>query len=67
MILGQVPWYNAKNIDDIFLLENCDTIVIFLIYDQFGAIQKPDPERIVSKTQTYINSNLLFYKSWKQN
>ena len=67
MILGQVPWYNAENIDDIFMLENCDTIVIFLIYDQFGAIQKPDPERIVCKTQTYINSNLLFYKSWKQN
>ena len=38
------------------MLENCDTIVIFLIYDQFGDIQKPDPERIVCKTHTYINN-----------
>ena len=50
MILGQVLCYNVKNIDDIFMLENCDAIVIFLIYDQFGAIQKQDPERIVCKT-----------------
>ena len=28
--------------DDDVILENCDVIVIFLIYRQFGAIQVPD-------------------------
>ena len=45
--------------------ENCDVIVIFPIYGQFGAIRKPDSVRIVWKT--YINSNLLSNKIWKQN
>ena len=43
--------------------QNCDVIVIFSIYDQFGAIRKPDSERIVCKTYIFINSN----KNWKQN
>ena len=47
--------------------ENYDVIVIFLIYDQFGAIRKPDSGRIVYKTYIFINSNLLSYKNWKQN
>ena len=29
--------------------ENCDVIVIFLIYGQFGAIWKPDSGRLVCK------------------
>ena len=29
---------------------NCDAIVNFTIYGQFGANQKPDSERIVYKT-----------------
>ena len=45
--------------------ENYDVIVIFLIYDQFGAIRKPDSGRIVYKTYIFINSNLLSYKKWK--
>ena len=49
------------------MLENCDVIVIFPIYGQFGAIRKPDSGRIVCKTYVFINSNLLFYKNWKQN
>ena len=43
--------------------ENCDIIVIFPIYGQFGAIWKPDSGRIVCKMNILINSNLL---SWKR-
>ena len=39
-----------KKIDDNVMSTNCDGIVIFLIYDQFGAIQKPHSGRIVCKT-----------------
>ena len=40
--------------DDRVMLENCDVIVIFLIYGQFGAIWKPDSGRIVCKTYVFI-------------
>ena len=46
---------------------NCDVIVIFPIYGKFGAIQKPDSERIACKSYTLINSNFLSYKNWKEN
>ena len=46
---------------------NCNVIVIFLIYGQFGAIKKTISGRIVCKTYIFINGNLLFYKNWKQN
>ena len=46
---------------------NCDVIVIFLIYCQFGAIPKLDSGCIVCKTYIFIKSNLLSYKNWKQN
>ena len=49
------------------MLENCDGIVVFLIYGQFGAIWKPDFRRIVCKPYTLIKSNHLSYKNWKQN
>ena len=47
--------------------KNCDVIVFFPIYGQFGAIQKPDYGHIVCKTYVFINSNLISYKNWKQN
>ena len=47
--------------------ENCDVIVIFPNYGQFGAIRKPDSGRIVCKAYIFINNNLLYYKNWKQN
>ena len=47
--------------------ENCDAISIFPIYGQFGAIWKPDSGCIVCKTYISINSNLLSYKTGKQN
>ena len=55
-----------KNDDDVMSL-NCDVIVIFPIYGQFGAIRKPNSGRIVCKTYIIINSNLLSYKNWKHN
>ena len=42
---------------------NCDVIVIFSIYSQFGAIQKPDSGRIAYKSYIFINSNLLSYEN----
>ena len=46
---------------------NCDLLVIFPIYGQFGATWKPDSGREVCKTYIFINSNLLSYKNWQQN
>ena len=42
--------------------ENCDVIAIFSVYDQFGAIWKPDSGRTICKTYIFVNSNLLSYK-----
>ena len=47
--------------------KNSDVIVIFPIYGQFGAIQKPDLGVIACKTYIFINSNFLSYGNWKQN
>ena len=46
---------------------NRNVIVIFLIYDQFGAIRKLGSGRIVCKTYIFLKSNLLSCKNWKQN
>ena len=56
-----------KKFDYDVISENCDVIIIFLIYGQSGAIPKPDSRRIVCKTYVFIKSNLLSYKNWKQN
>ena len=50
----------AKKFDDDLISANCDVIVIFLIYGQFGAIQKPDSRRIFCKTLSSLTVN------WKQ-
>ena len=47
-------------------LGNFDVILVFLIYDQFGAIWKPHSDCIVYKTYILINSNLFFCKNWKK-
>ena len=56
-----------KIFDEDIMLANCDVIVIFFIYGQFGAIQKPDSGCIVCKIYIFINSNLLSCKNRKQN
>ena len=53
----------SKKFDDDVMSKNCDVIVIFPIYDQFGAIRKPDSGGIVCKTYIFINSNVLSYKN----
>ena len=74
MKLGQVTKLDTretrqrqKKIDVDDMLTNCETIVIFPIFGQFGAIRKPDSRHIVCKTYIYINSNFLSYKNLKQN
>ena len=55
----------SEKFDNDFMSTNCDVIVSFLVYGQFGAIQKLDSARIVYKTYIFIKSNLLSYKIWK--
>ena len=52
----------SKDVGDDVIPKNFDVIVIFLLYGQSGAIQKPDSGRIVYKTYISINNNLLSYK-----
>ena len=73
MKLGQVTKLDeskkstTKKFDDDVMSANCETIVIFPIHGQFGAIRELDSERIVYKNYIFINSNILCYKNWKQN
>ena len=57
----------SKEFDDYVISANYDVIVTFLIYDQFGATQKPDSKHIVCKTYILFNSNLLSYENRKYN
>ena len=73
MKLGPVTKLDKRNkttsrkFDNEIMSQNCDAIVIFPIYGQFGEIRKPDSRRIIRKTYVFINSNLLYYKNLKQN
>ena len=55
MKLGPEKQNNVQKIDVEAVSRNCDVIVIFPIYDQSGAIQKPDSGRIVCKNYVFIN------------
>ena len=48
----------SKKIDDEVMSGNSKIIVIFPIYDQVGAIRKPDSRCMVCNTYILINSNL---------
>ena len=50
---------HSKKFDDDVMWENFDVITVFPIYDQFGAIQKPDSGRIVYKTYIFIKPFIL--------
>ena len=54
---------NIKKIGDDIMSGNCNFIIIFPIYGQFGPIWKPESGRIVFKIYIFINSNLLRYKN----
>ena len=58
---------SVKTFDGDVMLVNYNVIIIFVIYSQFGAIRKPDSRLMVCKTYIFIKSNLLSYKTWKQN
>ena len=45
---------------------NCDIIVIFPTYGQFGANRKTDSKCMVCKTYILITSNILSYKNWTE-
>ena len=53
----------SKKFDDNLMLESCDVVAFLPITSQFGAIWKPETERIVFKTYISTNSNLLSYKN----
>ena len=68
MKLGPVTKINKRNktTPKKFGNDKCDIIVIFPIYGQFGAMQKPDSGCIVCKTYFVINSK-TFYLTKTQN
>ena len=45
-------------------VRNCNVILIFPIYGQFGAMRMPDSGCIICKTYIFINSNLFFYQGF---
>ena len=55
---------SKKKGDDV-IWENCDTIAIFPIYGQFGAIRKPNSGGIVCETYVFTNSNLFILEKMK--
>ena len=57
----------SKKFDVNVMSTNCDIIVTFPIYDQFGTIPKPDSRRVFCKTYVFITSKLLSCKNCKQN
>ena len=56
MKLGPVT---SKKFDNDVILENCDVIVIFLMYGQFRAIWKLDSRCRVCKIYVSVKNNLL--------
>ena len=52
----------SKKNNDYIMPTNCDVLVFFPIYGQFGAIRKPDSGSIVCKIYIFININLLPYQ-----
>ena len=68
MKLRPVPkQYQLKNFDDDVMSGNCDVIAIFQIFDQLGAVQRPDFGHRICKSYVFINSNLLSKKTLKKN
>ena len=53
----------SKKFDVDIMSENCDAIVIFRIFGQFGAVQRPESGYTVYKSYLFSNSNVLSYKN----
>ena len=52
-----------KKIEFDVMTKNCDVIVIFWIFGQFGAVRRLDSGHSVCKSYVFSNSNLLSYKN----
>ena len=69
MKLGPVPKLDKKNkttsenFDDDVMPGDCDVIIIFRIFGQFGAVRRPDSGHRVYKSYVFSNRNLLSYKN----
>ena len=61
--LGKRNKTTSKKLDDDVMSANCDAIIIFLIYGQFGAIPKPDSVRIFCKSYIFCYINLFFCRN----
>ena len=57
----------SKRFDVQVMSGNCDVIFIFRIFDQFGAVRRPDSRDRVFQSYVFSNNNLFSYKNWKQN
>ena len=57
----------TKKFHDDVMSANCDVIIIFAIYSQFGTIWILDSTHMVCKCCIVINGKLLSCKNWKQN
>ena len=53
----------SKKIDNDVMSENCDVIVIFRVFGQFGTVWGPDSGHRVCRSYVVNNSNLLSYKN----
>ena len=57
----------SKNVDVDVMLENCDAIVIFQIFGQFGEVRRLNSGHRVCKSYVFSNRKLSSYKNGKQN
>ena len=53
----------SKKFDDDVMSENCDVIVIFRVFGQFGAARRLDSGNRVCKNYVFSNRNILSYKN----
>ena len=53
----------SKKFDVYIMSKNCDVIVVFRIFGQFGAVRRPDSVYRVCKSYVFSNSNLLSYRN----
>ena len=53
----------SKRFDDDVMSGNCDVIVVFRIFGQFGAVRRLDSGYRVCKSYVFSNSNLFSYKN----
>ena len=54
-----------KKFDGDVVSEKCKVVVIFLIFGQFAAVQRPDSGHRACKSYVFSNSNLFSYKKMK--